>query len=164
MRCFRFRSPGFLLGLLLAGAPAFAQTGTAPLTLEQAISLALAKNPTLLSGQQHVTATKANEITARLRQNPNFTFSGSDVTLPADNPSNPYSYAANVSRLFERGEKRRWRLDVALATTDVTRSQYNDVARQTILQVKEAFTNMLTAKAAIKIAGDNLDSYVRPST
>jgi cobalt-zinc-cadmium efflux system outer membrane protein len=159
MRCFRFRSPGFLFGLLFAGATVLAQTAPTPLTLEQAISLALGKNPALLSGQRHVTATKANEITARLRQNPNFTLSGSDVTLSADNPSNPYSYAANVSRLFERGEKRRWRLDIAQATTDVTRSQYNDVARQTILQVKQAFTNMLAAKAAIKIAGDNLDSY-----
>ena len=159
MRCIRFRSPGFLLGLFFTGTTVFAQTASAPLTLGQAISLALAKNPTLLSGQQHATATKANEITARLRQNPNFMLSGSDITLPADNPASPYSYAANVSRLFERGEKRRWRLDIAQATTDVTRSQYNDTVRQTILQVKDAFTNMLTAEAAIKIAGDNLDSY-----
>jgi len=151
--------PRLLLGLLFAGTTVFAQTVSVPLTLEQAISLARARNPTLLSGQQHVTATKANELTARLRQNPNFTLSGTDVTLPADNPANPYSYAANVSRLLERGEKRRWRLDIANATTDVTRSQYNDIERQTILQVKEAFTDMLTAKAAIKIAEDNLDSY-----
>jgi cobalt-zinc-cadmium efflux system outer membrane protein len=79
--------------------------------------------------------------------------------LPADNPASPYSYAANVSRLFERGQKRRWRLDIAQASTEVTRSQYSDTERQTVLQVKEAFTNMLSAKAAIKIAGDNLDSY-----
>ena len=159
MRCIRFRSLGFLLALLFAGTAIFAQTASAPLTLQQAISLALVRNPTLLSGQQHVTATKANEITARLRQNPNFTLSGADVSLPADNPASPYSYAANVSRLFERGEKRRWRLDIAHASTDVTTSQYNDSVRQTVLQVKDAFTNMLTAKAAIKIAGDNLDSY-----
>ena len=121
--------------------------------------MARAKNPTLLSGQQHVIATKASETTAGLRQNPSFTISGADVSLPADNPANPYSYTANVSRLFERGQKRRWRLDVAHATTDVTRSQYNDSERQTILQVKNAFTNMLTAKAALKIADENLDSY-----
>jgi outer membrane protein, heavy metal efflux system len=81
------------------------------------------------------------------------------VTLPANNPASPYSYSANVSRLFERGEKRRWRLDIAHATTDVTQSQYKDAERQTILQVKQAFTNMLAAKVALKIAGDNLESY-----
>jgi cobalt-zinc-cadmium efflux system outer membrane protein len=159
MRGIRFRGFGLPLVLLFAGTFVAAQTAPAPLTLEQAISLVRAKNPTLLSGQQHVTATKASEITAGLRQNPSFTLSGADVSLPADNPANPYSYTANVSRLFERGQKRRWRLDVAHATTDVTRSQYNDSERQTILQVKIAFTNMLAAKAALKIAGDNLDSY-----
>jgi len=164
MTGFRFRSLGFSLVLLFAGGSAFAQTAgaplpPAPLTLEQAISLARAKNPTLLSGQQHVIATKTGEITAGLRQNPNFTLSGADISLPASNPASPYSYAANVSRLFERGQKRRWRLDVAHATTDVTRSQYNDTERQTVLQVKIAFTNMLTAKAALRIADDNLTSY-----
>jgi cobalt-zinc-cadmium efflux system outer membrane protein len=161
MKPIRFRSLGLPLALLITAHFSFAQAAPAPLTLEQAISLARAKNPTLLSGQQHVTATKASEITAGLRQNPNFTLAGSDVSLPADNPANPYSYSANVSRLFERGQKRRWRLDVAHATTDVTRSQYNDTERQMILQVKVAFTNMLEAKAALKIAGDNLDSYRR---
>lgn len=155
----RFRGPGILLALLSGGFALFAQTAPTPLTLEQAIALARAKNPALLSGRQHVTATRASEVTAGLRQNPNFTLSGADVSLPANNPANPYSYTANVSRLFERGEKRRWRLDVAHATTDVTLSQYNDTERQTILQVKEAFTNMLAAKAALKVAGDNLDSY-----
>jgi cobalt-zinc-cadmium efflux system outer membrane protein len=81
------------------------------LTLQQAIALARAKNPSLLSAQQHVSATKAGEVTAGLRQNPNLTLSGADVTLAANNPGNPYSYSANLSRLFERGQKRRCRLD-----------------------------------------------------
>jgi cobalt-zinc-cadmium efflux system outer membrane protein len=129
------------------------------MTLQEALDTARAHNPTLLSGQQHVTATKASEVTAGLRQNPTFTLSGSDVSLPASNPANPYSYSANASRLFERGEKRRWRLDVAHATTDVTQSQYKDAERQTILQVKESFTNMLAAKAALKIADENVGGY-----
>ena len=155
----RFRGLLFLLAPVFGGIALRAQT--APLTLEQAIAMARAQNPALLSGRQHVTATRASEVTAGLRQNPNFTLSGAEVSLPANNPASPYTYTANVSRLFERGQKKRWRLDVAHATTDVTQSQYNDTERQTILQVKQAFTNMLTAKAALKIAGDNLDSYSR---
>jgi cobalt-zinc-cadmium efflux system outer membrane protein len=131
----------------------------APLTLPQVLDIARTKNPALLSASQHVDATKASEITAGLRQNPTFTLSGADVSLPADNPASPYSYAANLTRLFERGQKRRWRLDAARSTTDVTRSQYNDQVRQTVLQVKNAFTNMLIAKEALHIAQDNLDSY-----
>jgi cobalt-zinc-cadmium efflux system outer membrane protein len=158
MKCVFFRSVCLLM-LSAAGSSAFAQSTAAPLTLQQAIDMARAENPSLISAQQHVSATKANEITAGLRQNPTFTLGGSDITLPADNPANPYSYSANVTRLFERGQKRRWRLDVAHATTDVTQSQYQDTERQTVLQVKEAFTNMLTAKAALKIADDNLTGY-----
>ena len=149
----------FLVGALLSGVPMQAQAPQPPLTLQQALDMARVRNPNLLSGQQHVTATKANEITAGLRQNPNFTLSGANVSLPANNPSSPYTYVGNVNRLFERGEKRRWRLDIAHATTDVTQSQYKDSERQTILAVKQAFTQMLAAKAALKIADDNLQGY-----
>jgi cobalt-zinc-cadmium efflux system outer membrane protein len=123
------------------------------------MTLARARNPALLSANQHVLATKASEITAGLRVNPTFTLSGANTTLPADNPSSPYTYVGNVSRLFERGQKRRWRLDVADATTAVTQSQYHDQERQTVEQVKDAFTNMLAAQAALQVAQDNLDSY-----
>ncbi|HEX4005122.1 MAG TPA: TolC family protein [Acidobacteriaceae bacterium] len=152
--------PGFLLAFLVALPAAHAQM-SAPLTLAQVLDIARTKNPTLLSAEQHVDATRASEVTAGLRQNPTFTVSGADVSLPADNPANPYSYSANVTRLFERGEKRRWRLDAAHATTDVTQSQYHDQVRQTVLQVRNAFTNMLIAKRALGIAQDNLDSYRR---
>ena len=83
MKCFRLRSLGLPLALLWLSATAGGQTIAAPLTLQQAIDIARAKNPSLLSGQQHVIATKANEITAGLRQNPSFTLSGADVSLSA---------------------------------------------------------------------------------
>jgi cobalt-zinc-cadmium efflux system outer membrane protein len=149
----------FLVGALLSGVSIQAQAPQPPLTLQQALDMARVRNPSLLSGQQHVIATRASEITAGLRQNPNFQISGTDVSLSASNPASPYSYAANVNRLFERGEKRRWRLDIAHATTDVTQSQYKDTERQTALAVKEAFTQMLAAKAALHISDDNLQSY-----
>lgn len=148
-----------LLAALLSGASLYAQGPQQPLTLQQALDMARTRNPNLLSGQQHVIATRANEITAGLRQNPNFQISGADISLPASNPASPYSYAANINRLFERGEKRRWRLDIAHDTTDVTQSLYKDTERQTALAVKGAFTQMLAAKATLQIADDNLQSY-----
>jgi len=131
----------------------------APISLAQALDLARSKNPTLLAAQQHLSATRAAEVTAGLRQNPNVTLLGQDVTLPSDNPGNPYFYSANVSRLFERGHKRQWRLESARATTAVTTSQYEDQERQTLLNVKAAFTNMLLAKAALALAEENLAGY-----
>jgi cobalt-zinc-cadmium efflux system outer membrane protein len=126
--------------------------------MQQAVDLARAQNPSLLSAQAHVTATTQTEVTAGLRVNPNFNLNGSDVSLAA-NSNNPYFYSAQVSRLFERGQKRRWRLDIAHSTTDVTRSQYADQERQLVLSVKTAFTQMLGAKGAFNLAKQNLDDY-----
>jgi len=155
----RLRLIGPGLAALLLSVPALtAQTG-APLTLQQVLAIARAKNPGLLSAEQHVQATEASEITARLRQNPTFTLSGANTTLPANNPSSPYTYVGNISRLFERGQKRRWRMEAATDTTAVTRSQYNDQGRQLTQQVRDAFTNLLAARAALAVARDNLDSY-----
>ena len=134
---------------------------TAPLTLQQAVERARTGNPTLTAARQHVSAVQATKLTAALRQNPTLTVQGQGVTLPEvnNNGGNPFDYSANVSRLFERGQKRRWRMEGAAATADETESQYRDQERQLALAVRQAFTNMLVAKAALAVAQDNLTDY-----
>jgi cobalt-zinc-cadmium efflux system outer membrane protein len=147
----------------LAGAVAFAQAPlpppATPLTMQQAVEQALAHNPALLAAQQNLLSMKGQEVQAGVRANPNLNLAGSDVTLPANNPSNPYSYDVGVDRLFERGQKRRWRLENARAQTAQTDAQYHDQIRQVTLQVKDSFTNLLLAKAALTLAQDNLRDY-----
>jgi cobalt-zinc-cadmium efflux system outer membrane protein len=149
---------------LVAQTPPPTPPLAAPLTLQQAEARALAANPLLQSAREHVSAVEANKITAGLRQNPNLTLYGQGLTLPEvpNAPSgNPFFYSANVSRLFERGEKRRWRLDSANATADSTQSLYRDQQRQLVLAVRDAFTNMLLAKASLAVAQENLSDYRR---
>jgi cobalt-zinc-cadmium efflux system outer membrane protein len=129
-----------------------------PITMQQAIDLARIKNPTLLSAQQNLLSIKAQEIQAGVRQNPNLVFTGSNVTLGTQT-DNPYYYSAGVSRLFERGQKRRWRLDSARSTTAQTDAQYHAQEEQTILSVRQAFTSFVIAKTAKKIAEDNLSDF-----
>jgi cobalt-zinc-cadmium efflux system outer membrane protein len=150
-----------LLCLALATLQAgYAQTPTpVPVTMQQAVEQTLAHNPVLLSAQQNLLSMKGQEVEAGLRQNPNLGISGSDVSLPADNPASPYYYSAQVSRLFERGQKRRWRLDSARATTAQTEGQYHDQIRQSTLGARQAFTNLVLAKATLKLAQDNLSAY-----
>jgi outer membrane protein, heavy metal efflux system len=131
-----------------------------PITMQQAVELARAKNPTLLSAQQNLLSVKAQELQAGVRQNPNLVITGSDVTL-GENAANPYYYSVGVSRLFERGEKRRWRLDSARSTTAQTDAQYHAQEQQTILAVRQAFTSFVIAKAARKLAEDNLNDFKR---
>ena len=137
----------------------YAQAPAAPVTMQQAVEQALAHNPALLSAQQNLLSMKGQEVEAGLRANPYLGVTGTDITLPANNPGNPYSYSAGVSRLFERGQKRRWRLDAAQATTAQTEAQYHDQIRQTTLMVGKTSPTWCLAKAALKLAQDNLSSY-----
>jgi outer membrane protein, heavy metal efflux system len=129
------------------------------LTLAQILDLARTKNPTILAAEQNLQAVHAQELQAGVRQNFDFGVTGSNITLPAEGASNPYQYSLQVSRLFERGEKRKWRLEDARATTGQTRAQLEDSIRQTELTIKTAFTHMLIAKESLELASASLKDF-----
>ena len=147
-----------LLAILAAATTSLAQSATTPLTLQQAVDLARSKNPTLLAAQQNLLSVKAQELQASTRQNPYFAVAGSNLTEPDSNP-NPYAIGVGMGRLFERGEKRHWRIDSARSTTVETDAELQLTVQQTILAVRTAFTNLVIAKAAKKLAGDNLADF-----
>jgi cobalt-zinc-cadmium efflux system outer membrane protein len=128
------------------------------LTLAQVLDLARTKNPTILAAEQNLSAVRAQEIQAGVRQNPNLGFTGSDITEPSS-VNNPYAYSLQVSRLFERGDKRKWRLEDARATTGQTKAQLEDSIRQTELTVKTAFTHMLIAKESLELSSASLKDF-----
>ncbi len=136
--------------------PAPAKAGA--LTLQQVIEAAKAKNPTLLAADRNLAAVRAQEIQAAVRANPYFTLYGTNLTEP-ESVNNPYAISAQVSRLFERGEKRRWRIENAQATTAQTQAQLQDTIRTTMLTLKTAFTNMLIAKQALELASASLKDF-----
>jgi outer membrane protein, heavy metal efflux system len=149
--------------LLLVPCVASSQTqpsSSAPtaVTMQQAVDIARMKNPVLLSAQQNLLSVKAQEIQAGLRANPDLNVSGSNVTL-GEQSNNPYDYNIGVSRLFERGQKRRWRLDSARSTTAQTDAQFHAQEQQTVLSVRQAFTSLVVAKAAKKLADENLADF-----
>ena len=133
-------------------------TPTAPLTLPQVLDLAHRSNPTLLSAAQHLAAVRAQEITAGLRANPIGIVGGQLFTAAADDP-NPYFYQAGVQRLFERGNKRQFRLDNARSTTTLMGFQLDDQRRQTDLGIRQAFSRMLYAQKGVAISRENLEGY-----
>lgn len=127
-------------------------------TLAQVLDMARSKNPTLLAAERNLSAVKAQELQAGVRQNPTFTLAAADVTENASQ-NNPYSYAFQVSRLFERGDKRKYRLEDARATTGQTQAQLDDTVRQTELTIKTAFTQMLEAKASLQLTTESLKDF-----
>jgi outer membrane protein, heavy metal efflux system len=130
-----------------------------PLTLAQVLDLAHRSNPLLLAGAQHLSAVRAQEITAGLRQNPVGSVGGQMITLGPDNPNGPDFYNAGIQRLFERGNKRELRLENARSTTSLTDFELGDQRRQTDLAVRQAFSRMLYSQAALDISRENLEGY-----
>ena len=143
---------------LQAGIPTLKSSPNA-LSLQQLLALAESRNPTLLAARQNLEGVRAQELQAGVRANPYFTLYGTNITLPAQGASNPYAYSAQLSRLFERGDKRHWRLEVARSTTAQTAAQLSDQQRQVIFSIKQSFINMLVAKAALQLAQDNLRDF-----
>ncbi len=132
---------------------------TGPLTLAQVLDLAHRCNPTLLSAVQHLSAVRAQEVTAGLRQNPGALVGAQMVTVSPGDSNGTEFYQFGISRLFERGGKRQARLDTARSTTVLTGFQLDDQSRQIDLAIRQEFSRMLYAEQALNISRENLEGY-----
>ncbi len=131
------------------------------LTLQQAVERARMSNPTLLAANANLRSVRAQEIQAAVRANPYLGVVGTEVTETSANAGNPYVYSVQLSRLFERGNKRAYRIEDARATTAQTAAQLQDAVRQTVLQVQTAFTHMLFAKQSLDLSTAQLADFSR---
>jgi outer membrane protein, heavy metal efflux system len=147
--------------------------GTAPgskppstqITLEQAITLALANSPTLLATRTTVPQSQAQELTARLRPNP--VLSWDALFIPIFSPgnfsenfvNNVQQFDVGIGYLIERGHKRQARLQAARDATAVTQSQVYDAERALTFNVAQQFVNALLAKSNLQFAQQDLASF-----
>jgi len=152
--------------LMLPGSVG-AQVGPplARVSMDDAVRLALQRNQTLTAQRMAIQASKADEITASLKPNPGLSIGADGLTpfTPSQlTPSflkNAVSYSAGVSYLFERGNKRARRIDVAEATTAATTQTVFDAERQIRFDTEQAFINVLLAKSVLDLAQQNLKSF-----
>ena len=157
--------PHLFVGCLAATAAA--QTAPLPtpspaatgLTLAQVLDLAHRNNPTLLAAALHLSAVRAQEVTAGLRQNPSALIGSQMVTLKPGDPNGTEFYQFGVTRLFERGGKRQARLETARSTTALTGFQLDDQRRQTDLAIRQAFSRMVYAQQALALSRESLEDY-----
>ncbi|HVR10381.1 MAG TPA: TolC family protein, partial [Thermoanaerobaculia bacterium] len=127
-------------------APAGAPGSITSLTLAQALELALRGNPGLRAQAAAVESTRAGEITAALRPNP--TFSNGTV-----------DFTGGVGWTFERGGKRRRRIDSARLATAGAERDLLDARRTLIENVRTTFTSALLARGNLRAAKDNLENF-----
>ena len=152
------------LGLLLA-AGCMAQSLSPPraLTWQETQQKFKANNPTLLAAQASIDESRAEEITAFLRPNPDFALTADGLQITRNQgvwrPLSGVFESPSFSYLHERRHKRELRLQSAKQTTDVTVSQYGDQERSLIFTLRSAFVETLEAKAVLRNAKDNLDYW-----
>jgi cobalt-zinc-cadmium efflux system outer membrane protein len=158
----RIRLVGFVLAAGMHPAGVFAQTA---LTWQQIAQKFEATNPTLKANQLNIDESRAAEITAFLRPNPDFSWSADGFQV---NPSNgvyrPFSgivTTPGISYLHERDHKRELRRDQAKESTAIAESSYLDSARGLLFNLHTAFVNVLQAKAFLQNAQENLAYWDR---
>ena len=121
------------------------------------------RNTTLLASKLNIDELKAQEITAHLRPNPDFTLTadGTQIT-PSHGVWQPFAgtfVSPGVSYLFERRNKRGLRYEAAKEGTAIGAAQSEDTERTLLFDLRTAFVGVLQAKAVLRLAKDNLDYY-----
>lgn len=125
----------------------------------------LAASPTLAAGRIGISESRAQEITAFLRPNPDFTF-GEDGTqlAPSQGVWRPFSgtqFTTSFSYLHERRHKRELRLQSAQRATAIAESQQADLERNQVFNLRNSFVQVLQAKAVLALAQESLAYYNR---
>ncbi len=151
-----------LAGFLLAVSVGSAQTA---LTWEQVRERFRANNPNLTAGRVGVEQSRAQEITAFLRPNPDLTFTTDGTQISRfEGVWRPFAgtqVSPGINYLHEREHKRELRRDSAQGATAIASSTLDDQERTLLFTLRSAFVGILHAKEILRVAQDNLAYYDR---
>jgi cobalt-zinc-cadmium efflux system outer membrane protein len=124
-----------------------------------------ATNPTLRALEIGIDESKAQEITAYLRPNPDVAVATDGTQIaPYQGVWRPFAgtqVSTTGSYLHERRHKRELRLESAQKGTAVAISQMADQERTLLFNLRNAFVQALQQKAVLALARDNLSYYDR---
>jgi cobalt-zinc-cadmium efflux system outer membrane protein len=122
-------------------------------------------NPTLIAAQENVDESRAEEITAFLKPNPDLTFSTDGTQLtPFQGVWRPFAgtqFSPAVSYLHERERKRELRRDSARKATEIADWTRADTERTLLFSLRSAFVQVLQQKAVLQLTRENLTYYDR---
>ncbi|HEX3745853.1 MAG TPA: TolC family protein [Bryobacteraceae bacterium] len=145
-------------------------SGQTSLTWQEVRQKFEASNPTLRAAQLNIDESRAEEITAYLRPNPEVgvgldqvvpfstqpsAVSGLQVYRPLTNNFPSFS----INYLHERDHKRELRLESARKQTDIAAAGYADQERTLLFNLHNAFDQVLQAKAVQQNARENLQYW-----
>jgi len=158
MRCPTWRA----LACIAFGSFSVSVFAQSPLTWTEIRERFRRNNPSLLAGQTFVEESRANEITASLRPNPELSLIADQFRLFHPNPLQPFQntqITPTITELWERRRKRQLRTESARFATSIVQADLTDQERQLTFALRDAFIRTLQAKSLVELAEANLGYY-----
>lgn len=137
-----------------------------PLSLDEAIGEALNHNLEMLAKRFDLSIADARKVTAGMHPNPTLSLGADHLDFVGTgfddiNTAGPSEYSGRLDFTFESGGKRARRLEVAELARQVTEFQLRDAARQLILDVDNAYVEVLLARGNLAVAQQNRSAFSR---
>ncbi len=155
------------IACIAAGVPvfAFAQTpvgDTLKLTVRQAEDQFIKNNLSLIISRYNIDNASAQIITARLFQNPDFSFSNG---IHATGVSNPFSeQSASVSQLFYTAGKRNKNIQLAKIGVEQAKFQFFDLLRTLKFTLRNDFYTIYYNEQSAKVYNEEITSLSKTLT
>jgi cobalt-zinc-cadmium efflux system outer membrane protein len=132
-------------------------------TIEQAVQEAVEHNLNLMAERYNISIADARIITAKLRPNPVLSAAVDYIDFQnhfnGDNQGGPTEYNIRTDFILERGAKRELRIEVAQTAREVAQLQLLNTTRNLVLDVDNAFVDVLQAKDNLALARENLQAF-----
>ena len=133
------------------------------LALQEAIHLAIARNPSLAAARNEVQALEGDALTAGKRLNPAISLDMEDYPI-SSNPGPFFSNQGITLRFdyeIERGGRRQLRTEAAQQAIEAQNLAYQDRVRRIELEVKRAFSRIVLAKSDLEASHSILEQAER---
>lgn len=145
-----------VVALLAIGSVSLAQgVSTAALTLDQAIELALERNPELAALAQEILATDAAVTQAGVLPNPDFRIGGDALGNARKRESGEQFAAVELQQLVELGGKRGARVRVAEAGRALAGWDFVAKRADLLQRVSQSFVDVLAAQQRLALAEES---------
>lgn len=144
----------FIVAVLFGQMRLSIAEGQKTYTLDDLISIAIEKNPSIAVFNANLKAAKANVISAKAYPNPEVEFQGGS-TKSIETSESKGEYSIGISQPLERPKKRLYRQKAAEAEVMALERDVENFRLEIKAAVKMAFYQLLLNKKALEIAGAN---------
>ena len=150
----------FLLTLVMALSVSGAFAQQPDLNLQRILDIYIQNNLDLQAARLKLERSKADQITARIRPNPNLTVTAENLAVSGPTPfGSLYEIGATYTDTIELGSKRTLRDKAASATVSAAEAQFEDAMRRGLAETKRLYYEVLLAGSILEVATESRQTF-----